>query len=61
MASEFCLKLINRYLLKAGHFLGDTCGHRGHLWPQGHNINKLGRSPVDDVTYQTLMLWALQF
>ena len=49
---EFCLKLIHvyRYLLKAGHFPGDTCG--GHFWPQGHNFKNLGRSPVDDATYQ---------
>ena len=47
---EFCLKLIFRYLLKAGHFPGDTCS--GHFWPQGHNLNKLGRSQVCDATYQ---------
>ena len=47
---NFCLKLIYRYLLKAAHFPGDTCG--GHFWPQGHNFNKLGRSPVDDATYK---------
>ena len=35
---EFCVKLICRYLLKAGHFPGDTWG--GHFWPQGHNILK---------------------
>ena len=29
---ELCLKLIYRYLLKAGHFPGDTCG--GHFWPR---------------------------
>ena len=42
-----------RYLLKAGHFPGDTCN--GHCWPQGHNFNKLCRSPVDDATYQISM------
>ena len=51
---EFWLKLIYRYLLKAGHFPGDTCG--GYFWPQGHNFNKLGRSPEDDATYQISML-----
>ena len=45
---QFCLKLIHRYLLKAGHFPGDTFG--GNFWPQGHNFNKNGRSPVDDST-----------
>ena len=29
---EFCLKLIYTYLLKAGHFPGDTCD--GYFWPQ---------------------------
>ena len=24
----------------------------GHFWPQGYNLNKLGRSPLDDATYQ---------
>ena len=28
-----------------------TC--RGdHFWPQGHNLNKIGRGPLDDATYQ---------
>ena len=39
----------------AGHFPGDTCS--GHLWPQGHYFNKLGRRPVDDATYQISMLY----
>ena len=56
---EFCLKLKYRYLLKAGHFPGDTCG--GHFWSKGHNFKKLGRSPVDDATYQISMLKALRF
>ena len=46
---EFCLKLTYRYLLKAGYFPGETW--RGHFWPQGHNLNKLGRSPQGDDTY----------
>ena len=24
----------------------------GPFWPQGHNLNKLRRGPLDDVTYQ---------
>ena len=29
-----------------------------HFWPQGHNLNKLGRGPLNDATYinQTLGL-----
>ena len=54
---EFCLKPIYRYLLKAAHFSGDTCG--GYFWPQGQNFSKLGRSAVDDATYQIPM--PLQF
>ena len=23
-----------------------------HFWPQGHNLNKLGRGPLGDATYQ---------
>ena len=23
-----------------------------HFWPQGHNLNKLGRDLLDDATYQ---------
>ena len=45
--------------MKAGHFPGNTSG--GRFWPQGHNFNKLGRSPVDDATYQISMLLALKF
>ena len=24
----------------------------GHFWPQGDNLNKLGRSPLGDATYK---------
>ena len=24
---------------------------QGHFWPQGHNLNKLGRGPLGDATY----------
>ena len=54
---EICLELIYRYLLKAGHLPGDTCC--GHFWPHGHNFNKVGRSPVDDATYQISMLYSM--
>ena len=26
----------------------------GHFWPQGHNLNKLGRDLIDDAKYKTL-------
>ena len=54
---EFCLKLIYRYLLKAGYLPGDTCG--GYFWPQEHNFKKLNRSPVDNATYQILRPYAV--
>ena len=25
---------------------------RGHFWPLGHNLNKLGRGPLGNATYQ---------
>ena len=25
---------------------------RGHFWPLGYNLNKLGRGPLGDATYQ---------
>ena len=28
----------------------------GHFWPQVHNLNKLGRGPLGDATYQILRL-----
>ena len=31
----------------------------GPFWPQGHNLNKLGRCPLDDATYQISKLYAL--
>ena len=43
---EFCLKVTYRYLLKADHVPGDPGAWP--FWPQGHNLNKLGRSPLGD-------------
>ena len=43
---EFCLKLTYRYLLKA------VTPKVGQIWPQGHNLKKLGRGPSGDATYQ---------
>ena len=34
---------------------------RGHFWPWGHDLNKLGRGPLGDATYQILKLLALRF
>ena len=28
----------------------------GHVWPQRHKLNKFGRSPLDDNTYQGLVV-----
>ena len=33
----------------------------GPFWPEGYNLNKLGRGPLGDATYQILKLWALWF
>ena len=36
-----------------------TCDLRqGHFWPPGHNLNKLGRSPLGDATYQFKLVQA---
>ena len=48
----FCLKLTYWYLLKADHGPGDTW--RGVIFRQGHNLNKLGRGPLGDATYQNI-------
>ena len=48
---EFCLKFTNMYLLKADHVPGDTWVG-AIFWSQGHNLNKLGRSPLGNATYQ---------
>ena len=32
---------------------------QGHFWPQGHNLNKLGRGPLGDATYKISRLYAL--
>ena len=45
-APEFCLKLTYRYLLN-----GDTWDAI-NFWPQGHNLNKLGRGLLGHATYQ---------
>ena len=34
---------------------------RAHFLPEGHNLNRLGRGPLDDATYQILRLKALWF
>ena len=34
---------------------------RGHFWPQGHNLNKLGKGLLGDATFQISRLWALWF
>ena len=49
---EFCLKLTYRNLLKAGHVPGpgDTWGLA--IFGPGHYLNKLGRGPLGDTTYQ---------
>ena len=47
---DFCLKFINRYLLKAGHLPGDT--RSDQFWPYGHNFNKLGKGSLSDATYK---------
>ena len=36
----------------------DTKGW-GHVCPQGHHLNKLGRGPLVDATYKILRLYAL--
>ena len=39
-----------------------TCDPAANLfWPQGYNLNKLGRGPLGDATYQISRLWALWF
>ena len=30
----------------------------GQFWPHGHHMNKLGRGPLGDATYQISKLWA---
>ena len=45
----FCLKLIDRYLLKTDHIRGDTWG--GQFWPKDHNLNKLGREESPSRSY----------
>ena len=32
------------------HKICDPLG--GHYWPKGHNLNKHGRGPLGDATYQ---------
>ena len=43
---EVCLKLIYKYLLKAGHFPGDICSSQFGT----------SRKPVDEATYDISML-----
>ena len=33
----------------------------GPLWPQGHTLNKVGKGPLGDATYQISRLYALWF
>ena len=34
---------------------------RGHFWPQAHNLTKLSRCLLNDVTYQISSIYALWF
>ena len=34
---------------------------RGHFWLKGYNLNKVGRGPLGDATYQISRLLALWF
>ena len=34
---------------------------RGQFWPQGHHMNKLGRGPTRDATYQISKLYIFKF
>ena len=54
---EFCLKLAYRNLLNADHVLGDPGAEP--FWPQGHNLNKLGKGPLGDAINQISRLYAL--
>ena len=43
-------------------FLFPICDpKRDQSWPQGHYMNRLGRDPPGDATYQISKLYALQF
>ena len=53
---EFCLKLTNRYLQKTDHVPGDPGAES--FWPQGLNLNKLGRGPLGDAINQISRLKA---
>ena len=42
--------------------LCETCDRGwGNIWPQGHNLDKLGRDPLGDATCQISRLSALWF
>ena len=38
------------YPIKA--YVKHVTSGRGHFWPQGRNLNTLGRCPLGDATYQ---------
>ena len=46
---EFCLKLMYRYVSKAGYVPGDIWG--GPILAQGHNLNTLGRGHLGLMVY----------
>ena len=31
------------------------------FWPQGNNLNNLGKGPLTEATYQISKVWAFQF
>ena len=55
---EIYLKLTYSSLVKADHVPGDSTSH---FWSQRHYLNKLGRGPLGDATYQISRLEALWF
>ena len=52
ISSTWAKQFWRRRFLSVCHFWTQDPQPQGHLWPQGHHLNKLGRSLLGNATYQ---------
>ena len=54
LALSFQKRFFHVFPIKA--YVKHVTTRAGPFWPQGHDLTKLGRGPLDDATYQILRL-----
>ena len=61
MKLDFKYQLLDKIFFKAFPYTSKLCKTSdpgwGHFLPQGYNLNNLGRSQLDEATYQISKAW----